>query len=117
MIDENVAHRLRCDCEEVRTIVPLLILIPRQSDIRLMNKGRRLQSMPRVLATHVSARHAMQFRVNERHELIPSGLVSLSPFDEQLGDLRRSHTNPLGINIISPAVYLAREGRRKELFT
>src|SRR5258708_40136243 len=37
MVDKNPSHQLRCDTEELRTILPMNILLIDQTQIRLMN--------------------------------------------------------------------------------
>ena len=50
VVDEDAAHDLCRDTEEVRAILPIDLALVNEPHVRLMDQGRRLQGVVRALA-------------------------------------------------------------------
>lgn len=48
-----------------------------------MNQGGRLECLPGLLPSHIAMSQAMEFLINEWHELLKSALVARAPGSEQ----------------------------------
>jgi hypothetical protein len=67
VIDQNVSHHTRGDCEEMRAVVPRNTLRIDQAQIRFVDKGCRLEAMSPALARHASLCDLVQLTFDERH--------------------------------------------------
>jgi hypothetical protein len=65
VIDENPAHHLRRDTKEMRSILPVDVVLVDEPDVGLVNEGRRLQGVIGTLASELARRHPAQFRIDE----------------------------------------------------
>jgi NAD-dependent dihydropyrimidine dehydrogenase PreA subunit len=86
VIDQDATHNLCGDCEEVRTICPVDVLLIDETNVGFVDQCGGLQSVTLAFTTHVTAGEAMEFVVNERIQLVEGGLVPFAPFSEQLSD-------------------------------
>jgi hypothetical protein len=75
----------------VRTVVPLETFLTGEFEIRLVNQRRGLQRVAGAFLTHLSARDAAQFGMNQREELIEGRPVASAPIGEQPGYFLRRH--------------------------
>src|SRR5262249_44955466 len=66
-VDQDAAHELCANREEVSPVLPLHPANIHQSQIGFMNKCGRLKSMPGAFTGHVTARRYMELVVDERH--------------------------------------------------
>jgi len=66
VIDQDAAHDLRRDAEEVRSILPIGLALIDETDEHLMDKGRRLQRVVGSLLPQLARGHASQLRVDKR---------------------------------------------------
>ena len=87
MLDQDTAHQLRGDCEEMGPILPLHPLVIHQADVGLIDQRACLKVVFGALASHVPVRQAPQFRIDDRRELVEGELVSGTPGAEQLADI------------------------------
>ena len=82
VIDQDASHDLGGDCEEVRAIRPVHILLIDQSDVSFVYQGSRLKGVVFSLAAHVTAGEAVELVVDQRVQLVQSGLVPFAPLGE-----------------------------------
>jgi hypothetical protein len=81
VINQNVPHHLRGDGEKVVPVLPLDLLLPRQTKISFVDQRRSLQRVAITLPLHVPMCNATQFVIDKRSQLIERSFVSLPPFD------------------------------------
>ena len=79
IIEQNPAHYLRRDAEEMGAILPLDLSLIDQTQVRFVDQRGRLQGMIRVLPPHVAVRQAMQFALNEGQEPFEGRLIAVAP--------------------------------------
>jgi hypothetical protein len=77
VIHQDAAHAPGSGGEEVSTILPIGISLLGQFQVNLMDESCSLQSVARAFAAKVSNRDAMQFAVDERHQVRLGLFVSL----------------------------------------
>ena len=65
-----------------------------QPEIRFVDEGRRLQTVPHAFSRHASSRDAVEFLVDERDQSLEGALVAPTPFEQQPGDPRVGIRNP-----------------------
>ena len=87
VVDQDAPHYLRRDREEVRTIRPVHILLINQTDVGFIDQGSGLKCVVFPLPAHVTARQAVEFVVDQRVQLVQSGLLPLAPLSEQFSNL------------------------------
>ena len=66
VIDQDPAHDLCRDTKEVRSILPIDLALVDESDVRLMNEGRRLQGVVGALAPKLARGNAPELPIDER---------------------------------------------------
>jgi hypothetical protein len=86
MIDKNAPHQLRRHAEEVGTVLPANIPPVNQPKINLINQCRGLQGVAGTFLAHVASSQSMQFRLDERNQLLEGRLIAVTPGAKQLGD-------------------------------
>ena len=91
MIDQDPAHGLSGDAEEVRAVLPLDFLI-HQFQERLVDERGRLQGMARALSAQVISGLTAELLVDKGHQFVERLLVSCVQLLEQLGDVVRRIT-------------------------
>ena len=69
MVDEDPAHRLGCDAEELLSALPTDIVHAQQLEIDLVYQGRGLQGMAAALIEHLVMSDAAELVISELHEL------------------------------------------------
>ena len=82
VIDQDAPHYLRRDREEVRTIRPVHILLINQANVGFIYKGSGLKCVVFSFPDHVTASQAVEFVVDQRVQLVQSGLVPFAPLSE-----------------------------------
>jgi hypothetical protein len=70
----------------VRPILPADAFEIHQAQIHLVDQCCGLQPVATALAGHIAAGDAAQLRVDERDQLLESGVVALTPGQKQLRD-------------------------------
>ena len=87
VIDQDASHDLRRDREEVRAIGPLHVFLIDETNVSFVYERGGLKSVAFSLPAHVAAGEPVQFVVDQRIQLVESGLVPIAPFGEQFSDL------------------------------
>lgn len=82
VIDQDAAHDLRGDREEVRTICPVHILLIDHADVSFIYQGSGLKCVVFSLPAHITAGEAVELVVDQRVQLVQSGLVPFAPLSE-----------------------------------
>jgi hypothetical protein len=95
MVDENAAHQLRRDAEEMRAVAPLDAPLVDQSKVRLVHERRGLQRVSRTFTPHRAARLTMQLRIDDAKQPIRNRLIAPAPGEKQLSDLGRRKVRPV----------------------
>ena len=85
-IDEDAAHHLRGDAEELRPVVPGGALID-QPQVGLVDEGGRLQGVALALAPQMGRGPAAKLLVDQRHEPIARARVAVAPRVEKRCDV------------------------------
>ena len=71
----------------MRTIRPVHILLINQADVGFVYQGSGLECVIFSFPAHVTAGQAVEFVVDQRVQLVQSGLVPIAPFSEQFSNL------------------------------
>ena len=82
VIDQDAPHDLGGDREEMRVICPVHILLIDHTDVSFIYQGSGLKCVIFPLPAHVTAGEAVEFVVDQRIQLIQSGLVPFAPLSE-----------------------------------
>jgi hypothetical protein len=83
MIDEDPAHHLRRDAEEVRAVLPGDALLANQPEVRLVDQGGWLQRVIRAFATKIRGGSPLEIFVDEWQQLVARREVAVSPRPQQ----------------------------------
>ena len=89
VVDENPAHRLRRDPEEVRAVLPPDVALLDELHKRLVDQRRRLERVVLALAPQVARGAASQLAVDQREELVERVLLAGRQIVEQARDVDR----------------------------
>ena len=73
MINENPAHRLRGDAEEVSLVLPGVHALVHQPEVGLVDEGGGLQGMVGTLAPKQPRRQLAELGIDQGQELISGG--------------------------------------------
>jgi hypothetical protein len=68
MIHQDLPHQVRGNSDEVSAILPGLIGLFHEAEIRFINQGRRLEGMAGPLPAQISCRNAPQLVIDECKE-------------------------------------------------
>jgi len=82
VVDQDAAHDLRRDREEVRAIRPVHILLINHADVGLIYQGSGLKRVAFSLPAHVTTGEAVELVVDQRIQLVQGGLVPFAPLSE-----------------------------------
>ncbi len=67
VLDEDAAHRFGRCCEKMSAVLPALVVLRAdQSQVGLVNQGRRLERLTRVLPGQLLHRQLAQLPVDQR---------------------------------------------------
>jgi hypothetical protein len=64
VVDEDPAHDLRRRAEEVRPVLPVVVLVGEQAEVGLVHERSRLQNMTCPFVVKAAARQPLKFWVN-----------------------------------------------------
>jgi hypothetical protein len=64
VIYKDASHKLRSDRKKVRPIFPVNTVLVDQSQVGLVDEGRRLQGVPWVFPAHVAPRQNVKFSID-----------------------------------------------------
>lgn len=95
VIDQDVPHRFRRERQEMRPVRKLCLRSAEDPEVRLVDERGRLQRMVPALALQVAPGHAMQFRIDDRQELVGRTSVAGTGAAEQLRDPVGLHAKSL----------------------
>ena len=87
VIDEDPAHGLRGNREELRPVLPARPMLLHQAHPGFVHERRGLQRVALSFVAQPDARHLAQLGVDERHELLSGASVALLPRLQQLREL------------------------------
>ena len=85
LVDQDVAHDLCGDGKEVAAILPCDFLLPAQPQIRFVNQRGSAQRLAISFSLYITMGDAPQLVIDQRSQLIKSGLVTLLPVSQQFG--------------------------------
>ncbi len=98
MIDEDAAHHLRAERQEVAPVLTLDGPRAQQLEVRLVGEGGRLEARARTASTELTVGDAAEFRVGELHEAVERARLTGLPAGEKPPDLgvalRRHSSHP-----------------------
>jgi hypothetical protein len=81
VVDEDVAHHLRGEAEELRAVLPVDAVLTDESQVYFVDQGRGLQRVVGVLAPQVGLGEAAKLGVDQRQKGVQSLFVTLARFD------------------------------------
>lgn len=79
--------KLGGDAEEVGTIFPILILLPGEAKVGLVEQGGGLEGVAGALAAHVAGGEAAEFVKDDGRENFEGGFIALTPLVQKYGNL------------------------------
>jgi hypothetical protein len=82
-IDEDAAHHLRGDAEELTAVLPRRAVLVDEFQVRLVHERRRFQRVIRPFPAHVGARAPAQISVDQRQKLLECARVAAGPRVQQ----------------------------------
>jgi hypothetical protein len=90
VVDQNTAHHLGSDSEEVRSILPTDILID-EAEVRFVYQRGALQCVARALLHQVASGQTPKLVINQGKQVFQRLLVALCPSNQKLrnGGIRR----------------------------
>ncbi len=83
MFHQNAPHQLGRPREKMRSILPLHALVIHQANVGFVYQGRRLQAVAGAFASHVAARQAAEFVIDDGGQPLERGSFSVAPGSEQ----------------------------------
>ena len=83
VVDQDPAHGLGGDREEVAAVLPGDARLVDEAEIRLVDDGRRLERVARALSPELALGDLAQLRIDERHEPLDGRRVAFVPGDEK----------------------------------
>src|SRR5262249_36511670 len=87
MVDEDAAHRLSRDGEEVGAVLPVHAPVVDQAHVRLVDQRSGLQAVAGPLAFHVAVREAAKLVVHDRGQPGERALVAVAPGTQERTDV------------------------------
>jgi hypothetical protein len=87
VIDQNSAHGLGREAEELRAALPVDAALIHQLDVGLVYERRAFEGVVRPLVAQVPGRDAVQFLIDERHQSLECLPIAFTPTPEQIGDV------------------------------
>ena len=82
VIDQDMAHRLRRDTEEMGAVLPFDLALVDEPEVCLADERRRLQWVAGRFAPHVAASHLPQAFIDHRHQVIERVAPAIAPRDQ-----------------------------------
>jgi hypothetical protein len=79
MIDEDLAHEIGSQCDEVAPVLHLRRTLVDQPHVGLVNERSGLQGMARALPPQMALRDSVQLLVYKRQETLQGSVISGSP--------------------------------------
>jgi hypothetical protein len=88
-VDEDAAHALRAEREEVRAVLPGDLPDLHEPQVRLVDEGGGLECVPGRLTPHPGVGERAELAVDERHQPLERDVVAVAPREEQSGEIGR----------------------------
>ena len=88
VIDEDAAHHLRGDGEEVAAILPVDVALIEQLQVGLVDDGGGLQPVVPPLARELARGQRIELVVDERDQTVERVTAAVTPRVQHLGDFR-----------------------------
>jgi hypothetical protein len=82
MINEDLPHHFRGQCEEMGSVLPICRLLVYQAKVGFVNKGGRLQCEVTPLSGKVPLRNSAKFIVNKGNQRFSGRDIALIPAGE-----------------------------------
>jgi hypothetical protein len=114
-VDEDAAHALRAEREEVRAVLPGDLPDLHEPQVRLVDEGGGLECVPGRLTPHPGVGERAELAVDERHQPLERDVVAVAPREEQSGEVGRRgccHEGPRRPESSTPQGSRCRERRR-----
>jgi hypothetical protein len=89
VVDEDPAHDLRRNTEEMRTILPVDAPLIDEPDVHLMNESRWRQRVVGPLVPELARGNPTKLRIDQWQHLIERSSIAATPIGEQHGDIAR----------------------------
>jgi hypothetical protein len=86
VIDKDPPHGLRGDGKKVVAVLPVHAFVIDELQVSLIDQSGSLQRVLTSFLFHVVMGQPPEFLVNEWNQAFQSGLVTITPFDEKLGN-------------------------------
>ena len=91
IVQQDAAHDLGGDAEEVGTILPAGAALIDELQVGLVDEGSGLQGMAGALAAELGAGDPFELLVDERRQLIHHRSIAAGKLGQQLRNLLRTH--------------------------
>ncbi len=85
VVDEDAAHRLGCDAEEVRAVAPVNRVLVNEPQICFVDERGGLQGVAGPLARELARGDPLQLAIDERQQLVERRAVARLRLPEQSG--------------------------------
>jgi hypothetical protein len=82
VIDQNAAHDLCGDSEEVRAVGPMNVFLIDETNVSLIDERGGLKRVTLSFPAHVTAGKPVEFVVDQRVQLVECGLIPIAPLSE-----------------------------------
>ena len=89
VLHQDLPHEPRGNSKKVRAVLPLRRTLAGQAQIGLVHQCRTLQSMIAAFLTQVVPGKPAQLVIDERHQGLQSGAISIAPAHEEAGNRTR----------------------------
>jgi hypothetical protein len=87
MVDQDAAHQLGRNTEELCAVLPLCVRLINKSEVNLVYESGGLKSVIPALASHVTGGLVTEFVINERDQLVQRFPVAVAPSLKQLSNV------------------------------
>jgi hypothetical protein len=95
MIDQNSAHRLRCEPKEMGAVLPTDAFPAEQAHVELVDQGGWLQGMVGTLTLELARGDPAELIDHQRHQTVERCRVAIGPVGKQSGNARLTHGRSL----------------------
>ena len=92
MIDEDVAHGLGCDRQEVGPRLPVDAIQLNELEVGLVHERGRVEGVAPALITELAAGDGPQLLVEDRDQLVEDSAIAAFDLEEEIGH------SPLGLH-------------------
>ena len=89
VVDQDAAHQLGSDAEELRTRSPAGMVLDGKAHVQLVDQPGRLQRVAGSLPAHLGMSEPAQFDIEELDQTVERPRVTLAPGVEQRRDVFR----------------------------